>query len=91
MRAQEWKYFVACYGCSFVPALAYLFVNTKKRGRIYGGALVSTVKFGISTSLMESQLWCWVDSSWDFLRVATLYGIVWSVSPSLLGFKSLTV
>jgi len=23
------------------------------------------------------QLWCWIDTQWDFLRVATLYGIVW--------------
>lgn len=61
MRRQEWKYFLGCYGCSFIPALVYLFVNTKSRGRIYGPAL----------------LWCWVSPQWDFLRVATLYGIVW--------------
>ncbi|KAF6235973.1 hypothetical protein HO173_005601 [Letharia columbiana] len=61
MRRQEWKYFLACYGCSFIPALVYLFVNTKSRGKIYGPAL----------------LWCWVSPKWDFLRVATLYGIVW--------------
>lgn len=42
MRRQEWKYFLACYGCSFIPALVYLFVNTKSRGKIYGPALVST-------------------------------------------------
>lgn len=40
MRAQEWKYFLGCYGCSFIPALVYLFVNTKGRGKIYGPALV---------------------------------------------------
>ncbi|MCJ1275697.1 hypothetical protein MMC21_003500 [Puttea exsequens] len=61
MRAHEWYYFVGCYGCSFIPALAYLFPNTRRRGKIYGPAL----------------LWCWVDTRWDFLRVATLYGIVW--------------
>ncbi len=42
MRRQEWKYFLGCYGCSFIPALVYLFVNTKRRGKIYGPALVST-------------------------------------------------
>ncbi|KAL9072509.1 MAG: hypothetical protein Q9161_003521 [Pseudevernia consocians] len=61
MRRQEWKYFLGCYGCSFIPALVYLFINTKSRGKIYGPAL----------------LWCWVSPQWDFLRVATLYGIVW--------------
>ena len=45
MRAQEWKYFVACYGCSFVPAMVYLFVDTRSRGKIYGEALVGTIRF----------------------------------------------
>lgn len=62
MRRQEWKYFLGCYGCSFIPALVYLFVNTKRRGKVYGPAL----------------LWCWIVApEWDFLRIATLYGIVW--------------
>ncbi|CAD6563967.1 MAG: hypothetical protein ASARMPRED_002596 [Alectoria sarmentosa] len=61
MRRQEWKYFLGCYGCSFIPALVYLFINTNSRGKIYGPAL----------------LWCWVSPQWDFLRVATLYGVVW--------------
>ncbi|MCJ1451450.1 hypothetical protein MMC28_001787 [Mycoblastus sanguinarius] len=61
MRAQEWKYFFGCYGCSFIPALVYLFASTKRQGKIYGPAL----------------LWCWVGPQWDFLRIATLYGIVW--------------
>lgn len=40
MRAQEWKYFIGCYGVSFIPALVYLFINTHGRGRVYGPALV---------------------------------------------------
>ncbi|KAL9102954.1 MAG: hypothetical protein Q9163_001941 [Psora crenata] len=61
MRAQEWKYFAGCYGVSFVPALVYLFVDTEGRGKVYGHAL----------------LWCWITPEWDFLRIVTLYGIVW--------------
>ena len=61
MRALEWKYFAGCYGAAFIPAFVYLFINTNSRGRVYGPAL----------------LWCWVSPNWDFLRVATLYGIVW--------------
>ncbi|KAL9126443.1 MAG: hypothetical protein Q9217_004499 [Psora testacea] len=61
MRAQEWKYFVGCYGASFVPALVYLFVDAKAHGRVYGPAL----------------LWCWITPRWNILRIATLYGIVW--------------
>lgn len=40
MRALEWKYFVGCYGASFVPAFTYLFVQTNRRGKVYGPALV---------------------------------------------------
>ena len=41
MQAQEWRYFMACYGFSFIPALAYLFINVEGRGKVYGPALVS--------------------------------------------------
>ena len=61
MRAQEWKYFLGCYGASSIPAVVYLFVSSRSRGRVYGPAL----------------LWCWIPPSWSFLRIATLYGIVW--------------
>ena len=96
MRRQEWKYFLGCYGCSFVPALTYLFVDGKERGRIYGPALVSSpmcdsvefkqtiyeekklkAKNQRKRPLTRNQLWCWVSPQWDFLRVATLYGVVW--------------
>lgn len=29
--------------------------------------------------LMVSQLWCWVATEWDFLRVATFYAPIWVV------------
>ena len=29
------------------------------------------------TLLIGDQIWCWIPSKWDFLRLATLYGIVW--------------
>lgn len=40
MQAHEWKYFIGCYGISFIPAMAYLFVKSEDRGRVYGDALV---------------------------------------------------
>ncbi|KAL2044430.1 hypothetical protein N7G274_003135 [Stereocaulon virgatum] len=61
MQAQEWRYFMACYGFSFIPALTYLFINVEGHEKVYGPAL----------------LWCWITGEWDFLRIATLYGIVW--------------
>ncbi|KAG8527548.1 uncharacterized protein KY384_007700 [Bacidia gigantensis] len=61
LRAQEWKYFLGCYGAAFVPSLIYIFVETEGRGKIYGPA----------------TLWCWITPEWDFLRVLTLYAIVW--------------
>ena len=41
MRSQEWKYLVACYGLSSVPAIVYLFVTIGDKGKIYGPATVS--------------------------------------------------
>ncbi|KAL8676515.1 MAG: hypothetical protein Q9224_007280 [Gallowayella concinna] len=39
LRSLDHKYFVACYGLSLIPAIIYLFIETKDRGRIYGGAV----------------------------------------------------
>lgn len=63
LRSLEWKYLLVCYGGTFVPALVYCFIESSKRGKIYGPA----------------GLWCWVATEWDFLRVATCYGPAWFV------------
>lgn len=41
LRGLDHKYFIACYGLSLIPAIIYLFMETKDRGKIYGGAVVS--------------------------------------------------
>lgn len=41
LRAMDWKYLSGCYGCSFVPAFVYIFVETRARGKVYGEAIVS--------------------------------------------------
>ena len=69
MQAQEWKYLSACYGLSIAPAVAYLFVRSEERGRVYGPAI----------------LWCWIAPQWSFLRIATLYAIVWVAILGALG------
>ncbi|KAL8886236.1 MAG: hypothetical protein Q9215_006034 [Flavoplaca cf. flavocitrina] len=61
LRSLDKWYLLGCYGASSVPALALLFVSSQERGKIYGLAV----------------LWCWIDTRWDFLRIALLYGIVW--------------
>ncbi|GAW16830.1 hypothetical protein EKO27_g7074 [Xylaria grammica] len=61
-RMDKW-YLLICYGVPFPPALSFIFVSTKSKGRIYGDAI----------------LWCWVGTSWDILRVATFYGPIWVV------------
>ena len=61
MQAQDWKYLTGCYGISLVPAAIYLFIKTEERGRVYGPAI----------------LWCWIAPEWAFLRIATMYAIVW--------------
>ncbi|KAI9780522.1 MAG: hypothetical protein M1839_006640 [Geoglossum umbratile] len=63
LKKQEWKYFLTCYGIPFIPAVTYLFVESKSRGKVYGPA----------------TLWCWITPKWDALRVATFYGPVWVV------------
>ncbi|KAI4092491.1 MAG: hypothetical protein L6R37_007568 [Teloschistes peruensis] len=61
LRGLDHKYFIACYGLSLIPAVAYLFVATEERGKVYGGAV----------------LWCWVSNDWAFLRIAVLYVFMW--------------
>lgn len=45
LRALEWRYLVACYGIPFVPALVFLFIETEKKGKLYGDAVVSFLSF----------------------------------------------
>ena len=40
LKAQEWKYFLLCYGCTFLIAFALLFVDEPSRGKVYGSAVV---------------------------------------------------
>ncbi|KAI1176147.1 G-protein coupled receptor [Nemania sp. FL0916] len=63
LRKMEKWYLLICYGIPFPPALGYIFISTKEKGRIYGNA----------------TLWCWVGNSWDILRIATFYGPVWVI------------
>ena len=61
MQKQEWKYLSGCYGLSLIPAAIYIFLKTEDKGRVYGPAI----------------LWCWIAPEWAYLRIATLYAIVW--------------
>ncbi|KAI1750105.1 G-protein coupled receptor [Xylaria castorea] len=61
-RIEKW-YLLICYGVPLPPALAFIFISTEKKGRIYGDAI----------------LWCWVSSKWDILRIATFYGPIWVI------------
>ncbi|KAI1124805.1 G-protein coupled receptor [Nemania abortiva] len=63
LKMMEKWYLLICYGLPLPPALAYIFISTKSKGRIYGNAI----------------LWCWVGSSWDVLRIATFYGPIWVI------------
>ncbi|KAI0536701.1 G-protein coupled receptor [Xylaria digitata] len=63
LKRIEKYYLLICYGVPLPPALSFIFISTKSKGRIYGDAI----------------LWCWVGTSWDILRVATFYGPIWVV------------
>ncbi len=40
LKALEWKYHLMCYGCPFLVAFVYIFIDTESRGQIYGSAVV---------------------------------------------------
>ncbi len=61
LRSMEIPYLLCCYGIPFIVALAFIFVSTPEKGRMYGNA----------------TLWCWVAPNWDIFRIATFYGPVW--------------
>ncbi|KAL8733882.1 MAG: hypothetical protein Q9166_001870 [cf. Caloplaca sp. 2 TL-2023] len=61
LKALEWRYHLLCYGTPFIIALIFCFVDTKGRGKMYGGA----------------QLWCWISSDWAFMRIALFYAPAW--------------
>lgn len=61
LRSLEITYNVVNYGLPFIVALAYCFISTADRGKVYGPALI----------------WCWVSSDWDVLRIGLCYGPAW--------------
>lgn len=75
LRKMEVPYLFACYGIPFIPALTYIFVNTERRGFVYGNAV----------------LWCWISSEWDIWRILTFYGPVWYALHSSSPFNSPTI
>ena len=40
LRSLDHKYLIATYGISLIPAIVYIFIDTKSRGKIYGPAVV---------------------------------------------------
>ncbi|KFY39282.1 hypothetical protein V495_06036 [Pseudogymnoascus sp. VKM F-4514 (FW-929)] len=68
LRRLEYYYLSLNYGIPMIPALVYVFVETEKRGHIFG----------------DATLWCWVSINWNTLRIATFYGPVWAVLVSTI-------
>ncbi|MCJ1387419.1 hypothetical protein MMC18_000262 [Xylographa bjoerkii] len=61
LRRLEPIYLLINYGVTFIPALAYIFISTADRHRVYGPAIT----------------WCSITSAWGFLRIALCYGPAW--------------
>lgn len=40
LRKLEWRYLALCYGIPLIPAIIYLPLGTKGKGRMYGPATV---------------------------------------------------
>lgn len=63
LRRMELPYLCICYGVPFIVALTYIFIETPRRGRMYG----------------DATLWCWISPKWDIWRIATFYGPIWVI------------
>ncbi|KLU91433.1 G-protein coupled receptor [Magnaporthiopsis poae ATCC 64411] len=63
LRRMELPYLIVCYGVPFVVALTYVFIDSPKRGKMYG----------------DATLWCWISPRWDIWRIATFYGPIWVI------------
>lgn len=62
LRGLEWKYLVLCYGLPFVPALAFLFIQSGSSGKVYGDAVVR-LDMRMSATSLTAQLTDHFDSS----------------------------
>ncbi|KAL8788525.1 MAG: hypothetical protein Q9195_007264 [Heterodermia aff. obscurata] len=67
LRGLDRKYFVACYGLSLIPAIVYLFVDTKDRGKIYGGAIVGRMIAVLVAIVIYIMAGCYVWNKRDAL------------------------
>lgn len=63
LRRLEWRYLMICYGIPLVPAIIYLPLETKGKGRMYGPATI----------------WCSISKEWAVFRIATFYGPAWVI------------
>ncbi|PGH08355.1 hypothetical protein GX51_01181 [Blastomyces parvus] len=61
LKRLEWRYLIMCYLVPLVPAFAFLFVETKASGPVYGTAII----------------WCWIRPEWQAFRFAFFYGPIW--------------
>lgn len=62
LRKLEWRYLALCYGIPLIPAIIYLPLETKGKGRMYGPATI----------------WCSISKEWAVFRIATFYAPVWA-------------
>ncbi|KAL8739995.1 MAG: hypothetical protein Q9190_007254 [Brigantiaea leucoxantha] len=59
LRSLDKWYLLGCYGASFVPALTFLFVDTSRRGKIYGPAIRREQLHGFLNPLNENPFAGW--------------------------------
>lgn len=63
LRKLEWRYLALCYGIPLIPAVIYLPLEVKGKGRMYGPATI----------------WCSISKEWAVFRIATFYAPVWAL------------
>ncbi|KAL1890512.1 hypothetical protein Sste5346_008180 [Sporothrix stenoceras] len=60
-RRHLWAYCLACFGLPMIPAIVCLYVQNADKGPVYG----------------DATLWCWIDDSWNALRIYSYYMPIW--------------
>ncbi|RCI10603.1 hypothetical protein L249_4388 [Ophiocordyceps polyrhachis-furcata BCC 54312] len=77
-RRWWWVYCLICYGGPFIIALTLLLIKSKERGPVYGQATVRRRSCPpVKQPAEPKQIWCWVDSKWDAIRIFTYYMLIW--------------
>ncbi|KID61320.1 GPCR, family 2-like protein, partial [Metarhizium hybridum] len=68
LKRLEWKYMAVITSVTFIPAFAFLFIETEEKGPVYGSVAI----------------WCSISPKWVLLRILFYYIPIWHVLSMIL-------